>query len=82
MCAFHQTSPASPWTQQRLCTRLTPERRVTLTEKHLTVTQHDQRHRTAVEDEAMFARLAGEHFGLTLHDPVEHPSLRESWEGQ
>jgi N-hydroxyarylamine O-acetyltransferase len=66
MCTFHQTSPASPWTQQRLCTRLTPEGRITLTGKHLTVTAHGQRHRTPVEDDAMFTRLAEEHFGITL----------------
>lgn len=78
MCSFHQTSPSSPWTQHRLCTRLTPEGRITLTRNHLTITAHGQRQRTIVEDEAMFARLAKEHFGLVLHEPSDGPWAQDA----
>jgi N-hydroxyarylamine O-acetyltransferase len=38
-CHYHQTSPLSPFTRQRLCTRATPRGRVTLAGSRLIVTE-------------------------------------------
>jgi N-hydroxyarylamine O-acetyltransferase len=39
MCGYHQTSPDSKFTQRRLCSRATPEGRITLVDQRLIVTR-------------------------------------------
>jgi N-hydroxyarylamine O-acetyltransferase len=43
MCHYHQTSPESSFTQKRICSRATPEGRITLSEMKLILTSKDQR---------------------------------------
>lgn len=56
-CRYHQTSPESHFTQKRLCTRATPEGRITISGQQLIVTENGQRVETklAVEDEYLAA---------------------------
>ena len=52
MCHYHQTSPKSSFTQNRICSRATPEGRITLSEMNLIATSNGQREeRTLTSDE-------------------------------
>lgn len=64
MCRFHQTSPDSHFTRNRICSRATPEGRVSLSNDRLIVTDHAGRHEVTVGDEADWHRLLIEHFGI------------------
>jgi len=43
MCRYHQTSPESHFTRQRLCSRATPEGRITLSDRKLIETREGSR---------------------------------------
>lgn len=66
MCRYHQTSPASHFTQQRICSRATPEGRVTLSEMRLIITAGNQRQETLLQDEEEYRHALQEHFGIDL----------------
>jgi len=66
MCRFHQTSPESPFTKGRLCTRATPDGRTTLRDDRLIVTTDDLRSETPVPDDGTFQRLLRDRFGIAL----------------
>jgi N-hydroxyarylamine O-acetyltransferase len=67
MCRFHQTSPQSHFTQARVCSRATPEGRVTLSELRLITTTKDggRRERPLASQEEYAAALR-EHFGIVM----------------
>lgn len=71
MCHYQQTAPESHFTQGRVCTRATPEGRVTLTGDKLVVIRHGQRAEQPVADEAAFNAALREHFGLVLEAPAQ-----------
>ncbi len=64
-CDFHQTSPHSAFTQNRLCTILTPTGRVTLSDNTLITTVHGVRTEDELDD-AGCERVLRDHFGITL----------------
>jgi N-hydroxyarylamine O-acetyltransferase len=66
MCSYHQTSPESPFTRHRLCTRVTPAGRITLDDTRLITTTNGRREEYPVSDEDAFWRLASQHFGIEL----------------
>ncbi|WP_163996329.1 arylamine N-acetyltransferase family protein [Pyxidicoccus caerfyrddinensis] len=66
MCLHHQTSPESPFTQRRLCTRATPEGRITLKEGALVITTGAGRHEQPLADEDARRDALARHFGITL----------------
>ncbi len=66
MCHYQQTSPDSPFTQNRLCTRATPEGRVTLSGRRLIVTRNGAREETELADEAAVGSALWEYFGVRL----------------
>ena len=51
MCVWHQTSPDSIFTQRRICTRATPDGRITLSELRLITTVHGQRTERAIRED-------------------------------
>lgn len=66
MCHFHQTSPDSSFTQKRICTRATPEGRITLADMKLIVTKNGQREeRMLASDEERTSTLR-DLFGIAL----------------
>jgi len=66
MCRYHQTSPESPFTQKRVCTRATPDGRITVTGMRLIVTnRREKQEREFASDEEWTAALR-EHFGVDL----------------
>jgi N-hydroxyarylamine O-acetyltransferase len=73
MCSFHQTSPASHFTRQRVCSVATPEGRVTLAEHALIVTRGDERSIHKVRDDAAYRAALLEHFGIAIDDPWVSP---------
>jgi len=68
MCRYHQTSPDSHFTQARICTRATPEGRVTLSEMRL-ITTIDGTERTErlLMNEAEYASVLKELFGVMMN---------------
>jgi N-hydroxyarylamine O-acetyltransferase len=72
MCTFHQTSPDSPFTRQRLCTIATPEGRVTVAGMRLLTTRGAVKDERAVDGETEHASLLRDLFGIEL------PRTRES----
>jgi N-hydroxyarylamine O-acetyltransferase len=68
MCAYHQTSPDSPFTRNRLITRATPDGRITLDDRRLITTIDGQRAEVPVEGEDAFWQLAWQHFRLDVGD--------------
>ena len=67
MCRYHQTSPESTFTQKRVCSRATPNGRVSLSEKRLIVTDNGNREERELSDEE-YARILRELFGFELSD--------------
>lgn len=65
MCHFHQTSPSSPFTQRRLCTKLVPEGRVTLAGDRIIRTWKDDRHETMINP-GEFDRYLDELFDIRI----------------
>lgn len=66
MCHYHQTSPASHFTRQRVCTRATLGGRLTLSEQRLIVTSSGQRQERALPDERAYLAALREHFDIHL----------------
>ncbi len=66
MCQFHQTDPASPFTRKRVCTRATPQGRLTLSEDRLITTTGTTRHERPVTGEEERTALLRDQFGVVL----------------
>lgn len=66
MCHYHQTNPASHFTQRRLCSRATPAGRITLSETRLITTENGIRHEQALSDETAYAEALRDYFGITM----------------
>lgn len=64
MCLYHQTSPRSHFTQKRICSRATPEGRVTLSDMRLIITTNGQRQEMRLRDQNEYAHALWEHFGM------------------
>lgn len=66
MCRWHQTSPLSPFTRRRICSRVTKEGRVTLADLKLIITRNDERSQQILAGEGEFRAALQEHFGVVL----------------
>lgn len=66
MCRFHQTSPDSHFTRGRVCSRLTPEGRVTLSGLRLITTNGDEKTERELSGEDEYAAALLAHFGVSL----------------
>jgi N-hydroxyarylamine O-acetyltransferase len=68
MCRFHQTSPESHFTRGRVCSRATPEGRITLSEMRLiTTTKDGGREERALTSQEEYADSLREHFGIVMN---------------
>jgi len=74
MCHYHQTSPHSSFTRRRVCSRVTPDGRITLTDSQLIITHAGTRHETEVAGEAAFAALLWQQFGIHAPEQPEQSS--------
>ena len=66
MCRYHQTSPQSHFTRGRICSRATPDGRVTLSEMRLIITRNGEREERELTDEEEYAATLSERFGINL----------------
>jgi len=66
MCHYHQSSPNSPFTQKRVCSRPTPTGRITFTNSRLLLTEHGQVSETLLQSENEVAEALRQHFGVVL----------------
>ena len=64
MCAYHQTSPQSPFTHKRVVSRNTPSGRLTLSDMRLIVTRFGQRTERLLNDDAELRDVLWEHFEI------------------
>src|SRR5918997_411726 len=69
MCRFHQTSPESHFTRGRVCSRLTPEGRVTLSGSRLITTTGGERVERELADDAERDAALLEHFRISTRGP-------------
>lgn len=65
-CDYHQSSPQSHFTQQRMCSLATPKGRITLSDRRLIITENGHRTERDLDNEADFQRHLSEQFGI--HD--------------
>ena len=66
MCHYHQTSPESPFTRKRVCTRATPHGRITLADGKLVVTRNGKKTELPIESEDEWKAALKKHFKITL----------------
>jgi N-hydroxyarylamine O-acetyltransferase len=65
-CHYHQTAPESHFKQGRICTRVTSDGRITLSERRLIVTAAGHRQERELSNETECAEALCEHFGIVL----------------
>ena len=64
MCRYHQTSPESHFTQKRICSRLTPAGRRSLSDLRFIVTENGTRTERQLADANEYAELLRDQFGI------------------
>lgn len=70
MCRFHQTSPQSHFTQNRICSRATPAGRITLSGMRLIVTTNHQREERLLDSASEYEAVLRDQFGIAMnHNP-------------
>lgn len=70
MCVFHQTSPESHFTKSWICSRATPEGRMTIANMRLIVTDGNKRDEMQLSGEDDLRRCLRELFGVVFEDSV------------
>lgn len=66
MCIYHQTSPESPFTHRRVCSRNTPNGRITISDMRLISTCFGQRTERLLRDEAELSQVLQTEFGIQV----------------
>jgi len=66
MCVYHQTSPNSTFPRARICSRATPQGRITLSEMRLIQTVDGERSERVLESEEQYQQALLENFGIEL----------------
>jgi N-hydroxyarylamine O-acetyltransferase len=66
MCHYHQTSPESHFTQNKVCSLATHDGRVTLTGDKLIITRKDSRKELLIKDDREFELALKKYFNINL----------------
>jgi N-hydroxyarylamine O-acetyltransferase len=66
MCLYHQTSPDSHFTRERIVTRATPVGRLTLSGMRLIETVHGEKAETLLQSDGEYQAVLRERFGIVL----------------
>ena len=66
MCHYHQTSPESPFTRRSVCSRATPEGRITLADGKLIITQNGTREEWFLASDQERQAALKEYFDVVL----------------
>ncbi len=64
-CEYHQTSPESSFTQRRVCSRATPEGRITLSDMKFVTSVGEVKEERELKSEEELASLLTEQFGIS-----------------
>jgi N-hydroxyarylamine O-acetyltransferase len=75
MCYFHQTSPESHFTQNRICSKALPNGRITISGMRLIETSNGERRETLLENEKELRTCLAERFGIELGDDTDWSRL-------
>lgn len=65
-CEYHQTSPASGMTKRRVCSRATPEGRITLSDMKWITTKNGEREVCLLSEDAEYWAILRKHFMIRL----------------
>jgi N-hydroxyarylamine O-acetyltransferase len=68
MCHYHQTSPDSPFTRKRVCSRAMPNGRITLSEMKLITTRNGGREEQLLKSDNEWRAALRDHFGVQLRE--------------
>lgn len=68
MCRYHQTSEQSHFTRARICSRATPEGRISLSDLRFIETAGGNRQERLLTNQEEYARILREHFGIVLNE--------------
>ncbi|AJC66751.1 arylamine N-acetyltransferase family protein [Dickeya zeae] len=71
MAHYHQTSPLSPFTTKALCTRVTAQGRLTLSNNRLIVTRHGQKSERVIGSHRDYLACLQQQFGIVLTDDYD-----------
>jgi N-hydroxyarylamine O-acetyltransferase len=66
MCTYHQTSPLSHFTKGRICSRLTPQGRISLSDMRLITTEMAERRERAAATQEEYEGMLREFFGVVM----------------
>jgi N-hydroxyarylamine O-acetyltransferase len=67
MCRYHQTSPQSHFTRARICSRATPDGRITLSEmRFISTSENGVRQERALTSEEEYADVLRRQFGIVM----------------
>jgi N-hydroxyarylamine O-acetyltransferase len=66
MCEYHQTSPNSHFTKARICSRLTPHGRITLSDMRFITTEDGKRHERSLENQTERDEVLRKDFGIVM----------------
>ncbi|HYR78149.1 MAG TPA: arylamine N-acetyltransferase [Pyrinomonadaceae bacterium] len=66
MCEYHQTSPLSHFTQARICSLLTPQGRISLSDMRLITTEPGERHERTAATQEEYEEMLRELFGIVM----------------
>ncbi len=75
MCQFHQTSPESGFTQRWICSKATPDGRITLTNKRLIITRGVDREETVLTTEAQVRSCLSQRLGIEFPESTDLAKL-------
>ena len=66
MCHYHQTSPESGFTKGRVYSQATPDGRITINSKRVTITRNGVREERELDGEDAFWAAMGDHFDIFI----------------
>ncbi|HEY0553144.1 MAG TPA: arylamine N-acetyltransferase [Thermoanaerobaculia bacterium] len=82
MCHFHQTSPDSHFTQNRICSLATPDGRLSLSGRRLITTRGGEKQELELADESEVAEVLRERFGVVRATLPFPPAPRRPHRGR
>lgn len=71
MCHFHQTAPESGFTQRWICSRATPDGRITMANRRLIITRNSGREESVLTTDAEVRAGLSENFGIAFPATVD-----------
>jgi len=75
MCLFHQTSPESHFTQNRVCTKALPDGRLTISGMRLIETRNGIRRESALKSKENLRTCLSKQFGIEFADHIDWSRL-------